>query len=71
MEKKLTNSGPLREPADKHSIYTLLLGEQGFQTLLAPGFLLLQVFDDVAVRAGRLGGRAVTQQLVIGGDLLP
>ena len=23
MEKKLTNSGPLREPADKHSIYTL------------------------------------------------
>src|SRR5262249_16013593 len=23
MEKKLTNSGPLREPADKHSIYAL------------------------------------------------
>jgi len=23
MEKKLTNSGPLREPADKHSICTL------------------------------------------------
>ncbi len=23
MEKKLTNSGPLREPADKHSIYTM------------------------------------------------
>jgi hypothetical protein len=23
MEKKLTNSGPLREPADKHSIYTI------------------------------------------------
>jgi predicted ATPase len=23
--KKLTNSGPLREPADKHSIYTLEL----------------------------------------------
>jgi hypothetical protein len=22
MEKKLTNSGPLKEPADKHSIYT-------------------------------------------------
>jgi len=22
MEKKLTNSGPLRAPADKHSIYT-------------------------------------------------
>ena len=21
MEKKLTNSGPLKEPADKHSIY--------------------------------------------------
>src|SRR5215510_3800913 len=25
MEKKLTNSGPLREPANKHSIYTLLV----------------------------------------------
>jgi len=25
MEKKLTNSGPLREPADKHSIYPCLL----------------------------------------------
>gem|GEM_PF-5734930 len=25
MEKKLTNSGPLREPADKHSIYTLII----------------------------------------------
>jgi hypothetical protein len=23
MEKKLTNSDPLREPADKHSIYTI------------------------------------------------
>ena len=23
MEKKLTNSGPLREPADKHSIYAI------------------------------------------------
>jgi len=23
MEKKLTNSGPLMEPADKHSIYTM------------------------------------------------
>ncbi len=23
MEKKRTNSGPLREPADKHSIYPL------------------------------------------------
>src|SRR6266851_6515714 len=23
MDKKLTNSGPLREPADKHSIYTM------------------------------------------------
>jgi hypothetical protein len=25
MEKKLTNSGPFREPADKHSIYTIKL----------------------------------------------
>jgi hypothetical protein len=23
MEQKLTNSGPLREPADKHSIYAI------------------------------------------------
>src|SRR6266851_325687 len=23
MDKKLTNSGPLRKPADKHSIYTI------------------------------------------------
>jgi len=23
MEKKLTNSGPSREPADKHSIYAM------------------------------------------------
>jgi len=27
MEKKLTNSGPLMEPADKHSIYALNLYE--------------------------------------------
>ena len=27
MEKKLTNSGPLREPADKHSICTIQLQE--------------------------------------------
>jgi len=26
MEKKLTNSGPLREPADKHSICTIKYG---------------------------------------------
>jgi hypothetical protein len=25
MEKKLTNSGPLMEPADKHSIYAIKL----------------------------------------------
>jgi len=25
MEKKLTNSGPLRESVDKHSIYTLTM----------------------------------------------
>ena len=28
MEKKLTNSGPLREPADKHSIYTIKLSQK-------------------------------------------
>src|SRR5438093_12171270 len=27
MEKKLTNSDPLREPADKHSIYTIKVEE--------------------------------------------
>jgi hypothetical protein len=29
MEKKLTNSGPLREPADKHSIYTIKTWRHG------------------------------------------
>lgn len=34
MEKKLTNSGPSREPADKHSIYTLdFVGVQGRSSL--------------------------------------
>jgi len=28
MEKKLTNSGPLRKPADKHSIYTMDIIDQ-------------------------------------------
>jgi hypothetical protein len=28
MEKKLTNSGPLRVPADKHSIYTIEIIKQ-------------------------------------------
>ena len=56
---------------EDQAVVFFLLGQQVLQPLLAPGFLLLQVFDDVAVRAGRLGGRAVAQQLVIGGDLLP
>ena len=34
-------------------------------------FCFSSVLDDVAVRAGRLGGSAVTQELVVGGDLLP
>ena len=29
MEKKLTNNGPLKESADKHSIYTLQLWVDG------------------------------------------
>src|SRR6266705_140389 len=33
MEKKLTNSDPLREPADKHSIYTRT-GQEGHNALL-------------------------------------
>jgi hypothetical protein len=39
MEKKLTNSGPLREPADKHSIFTIkkrqLVVEDGDKGLTA------------------------------------
>ena len=53
------------------AVVFLLLGQEVFQTLLAPGFLLLERLDDVAVRARRLGGRAVTQELVVRGDLLP
>ena len=53
------------------AVVFFLLGQQVFQPLLAPGFLLLEGFDDVAVRAGRLGGRTVAQELVVRGDLLP
>jgi len=28
MEKKLTNSSPLRKPADKHSIYAIKIADQ-------------------------------------------
>ena len=38
MEKKLTNSGPLREPADKHSIYT-----QAFEGIYSAKHLATQV----------------------------
>ena len=33
MEKKLTNNGPLKELADKHSIYTIQLDKKREQTL--------------------------------------
>jgi len=36
MEKKLTNSGPLREPADKHSIYTIKITLMGLPRLRSP-----------------------------------
>ena len=56
---------------EDQAVIFFLLGQQLFQALLAPGFLLFECFDDVAVRAGGLGGSAVTQELVVGGDLLP
>jgi hypothetical protein len=34
MEKKLTNSGPLRKPADKHSIYAIKIEIKYSNTLL-------------------------------------
>ena len=58
------------ELVEDQAVVFFLLGEQVFEALLAPGFLLLQVFDDVAVRAGGVRRGAVTQELVIGGDLL-
>ena len=36
MEKKLTNSGPLREPAGKHSIYTPLAFHSNIGFVHAP-----------------------------------
>src|SRR5438132_8065502 len=59
------------ELVEDEPIILFLLGQQVLPPLLAPGFLLLQIFDDVAVRAGRLGGRAVAQELVVRGDLIP
>jgi len=56
---------------EDQAVVFLLRGQQVLEPLLALGFLLLQVFEDVAVRAGRLGGSVVAQQLVIGGNLLP
>ena len=56
---------------EDQAVVFFLLGQQVFQALLAPGFLLLQRLDDVAVRAGRVGGGAVAQELVVRGDLLP
>jgi hypothetical protein len=46
MEKKLTNSGPLREPADKHSIYTIEITSIEKN----PTTSLVQTFDDAERR---------------------
>ena len=35
MEKKLTNSDPLREPADKHSIYAIEINSNGLLASLS------------------------------------
>jgi hypothetical protein len=56
---------------EDQAVVFFLLGEEVFEALLTPGFLLLQIFEDVAVCAGRLGGCTVAQQLVVRGDLLP
>jgi len=40
MEKKLTNSGPLRESVDKHSIYTIKVTSKQ-----APRNLLIDIID--------------------------
>src|SRR2546421_12961383 len=53
------------------AVVFLLLGEQVLEALLALGFLLLQVFDDVAMCAAGVRGGAVAQQLVVRRDLLP
>jgi hypothetical protein len=46
MEKKLTNSDPLREPADKHSIYTMHITPACGSVLLAQQIHLWQRFAD-------------------------
>src|SRR4029450_1650393 len=53
MEKKLTNSGPLREPADKHSIYTIQL-RPGIQC--APAWIARP--RDLRRRCDRAKGRS-------------
>src|SRR5215468_2129037 len=47
MEKKLTNSGPLMEPADKHSIYAITGGRRCGKTSL-----LLQIAKDLEAQTG-------------------
>src|SRR5215470_16178275 len=54
---------------EDQAVIFLLLGQQVLQTLFAPGFLFFERFDDVTVGAGGVSGSAVTQELVIGGDL--
>ena len=52
MEKKLTNSGPLREPADKHSIYTRVRLTDGERKTLADLGQTLAVFPKEVLLQG-------------------
>src|SRR5207247_1292211 len=56
---------------EHQTVVLFFLSQQVVQALLAPSFLLLKALDDVAVRAGGVGGGAVTEELIVGGDLLP
>ena len=75
MEKKLTNSGPLREPADKHSIYPLSLLERSVaqQFVAVEQALMLQNMY-LALQAMGLGGWMFgtgSPLIVLGGTSLP
>ena len=52
------------------AVVFFLCGQEVFEPFLAFGFLLLDGLDDVAVRAGGLGGGAVAKELVVFRDLL-
>jgi hypothetical protein len=56
MEKKLTNSDPLREPADKHSIYTMNPEEFKF------GFYIVLIIEHVCPAGNN---ESITLEIVI------